>query len=124
MRTVERAADQLEHAYMEENDRTEEEIIRGAVLRLNGTVLGIVFGAVAALILFVSTNWLVWKGGDVVGPHLELLSQFFIGYSVTFAGSFIGAAYAFLVGFLSGLFVGWVYNAVVFLRSRKHTSQV
>lgn len=87
-------------------------------MRLNGTILGIVLGTVAALILFVATNWLVLKGGDVVGPHLELLSQFFIGYSVTFAGSFIGAAYGFLAGFLCGLFLSWVYNTVVFLRSR------
>lgn len=115
MNSLDQAANRLDDPIADE--RAEEELIRRAVLRLNGTVLGIVLGAIAALILFVSTNWLVLKGGDVVGPHLGLLSQFFIGYSVTFTGSLIGAAYAFAIGFLGGLFVGWVYNTVVFLRS-------
>ena len=97
---------------------SEEQIIKRAVVRLSGQVLGLVMGFVGAIVIFAATNWLVIKGGDVVGPHLGLLSQFFIGYSVTFAGSFIGAAYGFLVGYISGLLIGWIYNAVVFLRTR------
>ena len=38
------------------------------------------------------------KGGPVVGPHLELLGQYLIGYRVTFGGSFVGLAYGFLAG--------------------------
>ena len=94
----------------------EEQLLKRAVVRLSGQVLGIVLGVIAALGIFIATNWLVIKGGDVVGPHLGLLSQFFIGYSVTFVGSLVGAAYGFLVGYLTGLIIGWVYNAVVFLR--------
>jgi hypothetical protein len=97
---------------------SEEELIKHAVLRLNGHILGFVLGFVGALIIFVATNWLVLKGGDVVGPHLSLLGQFFIGYSVTFTGSLIGAAYGFITGYLSGLLIGWIYNAVVFLKIR------
>jgi hypothetical protein len=95
----------------------EEVLLKKAVLHLNGHILGFIFGIVGALIIFAATNWLVFKGGEVVGPHLGLLSQFFIGYDVTFAGSFIGAAYAFAFGYLGGLFIGWVYNAVVFLKN-------
>lgn len=98
--------------------RKEEELIKHAVLKLNGNVLGFVIGAVCALTLFVATNWLVLKGGDVVGPHLQLLDQFYLGYSVTFVGSFIGAAYAFATGYILGLFIGWIYNGVLFLKSR------
>ena len=94
----------------------EEQMLKRAVVRLSGQVLGIVLGVIAALGIFVATNWLVIKGGDVVGPHLGLLSQFFIGYSVTFVGSLIGAAYGFVVGYLTGLIIGWVYNAVVLFR--------
>jgi hypothetical protein len=99
--------------------KAEEQILKNAVLRLNGNILGFVFGVVGALIIFAATNWLVLKGGDVVGPHLGLLSQFFIGYSVTFIGSFVGAAYGFVVGYLSGLVIGSVYNAVIFLKTPK-----
>jgi hypothetical protein len=97
---------------------SEEQIIKRAVVRLSGQVLGLVMGFVGAIVIFAATNWLVIKGGDVVGPHLGLLGQFFIGYSVTFVGSFIGAAYGFVVGYLGGLMIGWIYNAVVFLRNR------
>lgn len=95
---------------------TEDQIIRHAVLRLNGNVLGFVLGSISALIIFAATNWLVLKGGEVVGPHLNLLGQFFIGYSVTFVGSLIGAVYSFVIGYLSGILLSWMYNAVVFLK--------
>lgn len=97
---------------------SEEEIIRQAVVRLNGHILGFVLGAIGALVIFVATNWLVLKGGEVVGPHMGLLDQFLIGYSVTFKGSLIGAAYLFVIGYLCGLFIAWVYNWVVSLRFR------
>ena len=95
----------------------EEALIKHAVTRLNGKVLGFVIGAVFAVGIFVATNWLVLKGGEVVGPHMGLLDQFYWGYSVTFVGSFVGAAYAFVTGFLCGLFIGWIYNAVLYLKS-------
>lgn len=112
--------DEPESSYAHNNPHeiAEEEIIRRAVLRLNGNILGFVMGSVAALVIFTATNWLVLKGGEVVGPHLALLGQFFIGYSVSFTGSLIGAIYGFFLGYLSGLFIGWVYNAVLFLRRR------
>lgn len=101
-----------------EQARGEEKIIKTAVLRLNGHLLGFIAGTIAALLLFAATNWLVFKGGDEIGPHLGLLNQFFYGYSVTFTGSLIGAAYAFTTGYLSGLFVGWIYNWVIFFKSK------
>lgn len=97
----------------------EEELIKHAVIRLNGNVLGFVLGSVLALAIFVATNWLVIKGGEVVGPHMQLLDQFYWGYTVTFVGSFIGAAYAFVTGYVAGLFIGWIYNGVLFLKSWK-----
>lgn len=96
--------------------KAEEELLKQAVQRLNGNVLGLVIGIIGGLIIFVATNWLVIKGGEVVGPHLSLLSQFFIGYSVTFVGSLIGAAYGFVTGYLGGRIIGWIYNGVVFLK--------
>ncbi len=91
----------------------DEELLRRAVVRLNGNILGVVFGIVLGLMIFVATNWLVFKGGPVVGPHLALLGQFFIGYRVTFLGSLIGLAYGFLCGFVGGWILAWIYNRVV-----------
>jgi len=98
----------------------EEQILKKAVLRLNGQILGFVLGFIGALIIFAATNWLVLKGGENVGAHLGLLGHFFIGYDVTFVGSFIGAAYGFVTGYLSGLIIGWIYNAVVFFKTPKN----
>ncbi len=54
-----------------------------------------------------------------MGPHLSLLSQFFIGYSVSFVGSLIGMAYGFLSGYLSGRIVAWIYDRVVAIATRR-----
>ncbi len=98
----------------------EDEILKKAVLRLNGHILGFVLGFIGALIIFVATIWLVIKGGTNVGQHLGLLSHFFIGYHVTYLGSFIGAAYGFVSGYLSGLIIGWIYNAVIFFKNPRN----
>jgi hypothetical protein len=54
-----------------------------------------------------------------VGPHLGLLGEFFIGYSVTFVGSLIGFAYAFVCAFVIGYSVARIYNWVADLRNNK-----
>jgi hypothetical protein len=91
-------------------------------MRLNALVHGVVAGLLVGLGIFIATNWLVLKGGKVVGPHLALLGQFFIGYQVTFVGSLIGFAYGFLSGFVIGYFVAFMYNRVVDFRERKRAN--
>lgn len=86
--------------------------VRGALLRLNARVWGITVGLIAGLMLFVATNVLVLRGGEVVGPHLGLLGVFLPGYRVTVLGSVIGFVYAFVIGYAVGRLVGTVYNAV------------
>lgn len=93
-----------------------DEVVVARLLRLNAIAQGVVTGVVAGLAVFVATNWLVLKGGRVVGPNLALLSQFFIGYRVTFVGSLIGFAYAFVVGFAAGFLISSMYNWLVDLR--------
>jgi hypothetical protein len=100
-----------------------EEIVLTRIIRLNATVQGVVTGLMAALGIFVTTNWLVLKGGEVVGPHLALLGQFFIGYRVTFGGSLIGAAYGFVCGFVVGGLVAKLYNGLVHLREGRSQGQ-
>ncbi|MEX5214739.1 MAG: hypothetical protein NW703_11305 [Nitrospiraceae bacterium] len=103
---------------------SEDEKLFSAILRLNSKVFGLVLGLLVGSMIFVATNWLVIKGGHVtpegehvVGPHLQLLSQFFIGYRVSFVGSLIGFAYGFALGTLGGALVGWIYNRIVDLRN-------
>jgi hypothetical protein len=99
-----------------------EKLLRG-ILRLNAQMLGLILGLLGGLAIFLATNWLLIKGGHidssgkyVVGPHLQLLSQFFIGYKVSFLGSIIGFFYGFAMGTLSGTAIGWIYNKIVDFR--------
>jgi len=104
---------------MEDNQSDLEKVVLTRLLRLNAIVQGVVTGTIAGLAIFIATNWLVLKGGDVVGPHLSLLSQFFIGYEVTFVGSLIGFAYGFGYGFIGGYLVARMYNWIAGLREDK-----
>ncbi len=104
--------------------KKEEEKLFSGVLRINTKILGLVSGLLIGFVIFVATNWLVIKGGHtassgeiVVGPHLNLLSQFFIGYKVSFLGSLIGFAYGFALGTLGGSLTGWIYNKFVKFRN-------
>jgi hypothetical protein len=107
---------------MADNGNSLEGIVLTRLLRLNAKVHGAVTGLVLGLAIFVATNWLVLKGGKVVGPHLALLGQFFIGYRVTFVGSLIGFAYGFVSGFVIGYFVAFMYNRLVDLREKRRSN--
>lgn len=101
----------------------EERLLKG-VLRLNAKILGLALGILMGFVIFIGTNWLLIKGGHitpdgkyVVGPHLQLLSQFFIGYKVSFLGSIVGFFYGFALGTICGSAIGWIYNKIVDLRT-------
>ncbi|MGD2148669.1 MAG: hypothetical protein PVH41_18400, partial [Anaerolineae bacterium] len=98
-----------------EVQNTDTKELYAKVLRLNASALGLVLGLLCGISLFIATNWLVIKGGDPVGPHLALLSQYFIGYRVSFVGSLIGFLYAFVIGGLGGVLIGWIYNRALHL---------
>ena len=87
--------------------------VEKTLMRMNEQGWGIALGLLLGLGLFVATNVLVLKGGDVVGPHLGLISIFFPGYRVTFLGSFVGFVYAFVVGYGFGRTVSVIYNRLV-----------
>ena len=83
------------------------------VLRLDAMAQAISLGVLLGLGIFVATNWLVLKGGDVVGPNLALLAQFCPGYRVTFLGSVIGFVYGLFYGGVAGYAVSTLYNRVL-----------
>ena len=87
-----------------------------AVVRMQSGILALVFASICGLGLFVMTVWLVIKDGPMVGLHLELLNNYFIGYSVTWTGSIVGFFYGSLVGAIIGWAIGKIYNRIVGLR--------
>jgi ABC-type nitrate/sulfonate/bicarbonate transport system permease component len=109
---------------MDDTAQSGQNKLFSAVLRLNTKMLGMVLGLLFGFAIFIATNWLIIKGGHitpggeyVVGPHLQLLSQFFIGYRVSFLGSIIGFFYGFALGTLCGAAIGWIYNKIAVFRN-------
>ena len=104
---------------MDKTKPPDDKKLFSTVLKLNIKILGLVLGLLLGMFIFIATNWLVIKGGHigptgeyVVGPHLQLLSQFFIGYRVSFLGSVIGFFYGFALGTLCGAATAYIYNKI------------
>ncbi len=58
--------------------------------------------------LLLMTWWLlIWEGPD---PQPVFLSRFYLGYRVTWGGSFIGLGWALADGLLGGAVLAWLYN--------------
>jgi protoporphyrinogen oxidase len=93
---------------------TLKEAFSKAFAKLDRFALGLSTGVMFGLLLFLGTLVLVLKGGEVVGPNLGLLDQFFFGYSVTLPGSLLGFIYGFITGFIAGWSFAFLRNAVLF----------
>ena len=92
-----------------------EEALSHAFLRVDPLAFGVATGLVSGLILFLATLILVLKGGEVVGPRLGLLGEFFPGYAVTAPGSLIGLVYGIVFGFVCGWAIAYIRNVIIFL---------
>ena len=102
--------------YLEEDKAKEtgrsvrEKVLIGTFARMDKLALAVAVGSVSGLLFFLATLWLVIKGGKVVGPKLQLLAQYFIGYTVTVEGAFIAFCYSFVWGFLFGWLFAYLRN--------------
>jgi protoporphyrinogen oxidase len=92
-----------------------QDALAGVFPKLDRVAFGLSLGVAAGVLLFLATLTLVLKGGDVVGPNLQLLSQYFPGYSVTVLGSIFGLIYGFAGTFIGGWMLAFLRNTTVFL---------
>jgi len=105
-----------EEAYLEEDKKAKDEqrllenVLRQAFARMDKLAFASGLGSVAGLLFFVATVWLVVKDGAVVGPTLQLLSQYFVGYTVSLKGAIIAFGYSFFWGFLFGWLFAYLRN--------------
>ena len=90
--------------------------IRPGIARLRAAILGIAFGILFGVGLFVVTAWLVVRGGPNIGQHLSLLGNYYPGYTVTWTGAFVGLVYGALTGGAIGYSTAWLYNTVALRR--------
>jgi hypothetical protein len=90
--------------------------VRRAVARMKAGILGLVFGLIFGVGLFSMTAILLIENGPNTGYHLSLLGNYFIGYTVTWKGAFIGFLWAFAAGVIIGWSIGIIYNWIVAIR--------
>ncbi len=92
-----------------------EELPRAASLLfapLDKRAFGAAIGVVTGLIVFLLTaidlilNSPPWLG-------LSLINEYFAGYSVSWAGAFIGLAWGLMAGFCAGWFLAFTRNLVL-----------
>ena len=105
-----------EEEYLEEDKQHQtgqiisEKDLQRVFAQMDKLAFATAVGSVAGLLIFLATAWLIIKGGPVIGPNLQLLSQYFVGYTVTVQGSFIGFGYSFGWGFLFGWLYAYLHN--------------
>ena len=87
-----------------------EQVLMRVMARMDKLGFATAVGTVSGLLMCLATLWLLVRGGDVVGPNLQLLNQYFIGYTVTFSGALIGLAHGFFWGFVWGWLVAYLRN--------------
>jgi len=87
-----------------------EQILIQAFARIDKMALGVAAGLVGALLVCLCTIVVLVKGAEAVRPILALLEQFFIGYTVSWKGSIVGASYGFVAGFALGWTTAFLRN--------------
>ena len=109
-----------------ELERAVERAVVLAFAPLHKRVFGTAIGIAAALCVALATLIAVLRLPEHIG--LALLSVYFRGYEVSWAGILIGAAWAGAVGFVGGWFVAFVRNFVLatwllYIRVRANLAQ-
>lgn len=89
----------------------EERALQLAFLPLYKRAFGVAAGVTLGLIIFVATLIQLVRVGS--GDPLELLSQYFYGYTVSVRGAFIGLGWGFVAGFAIGFFFAFCRNLAV-----------
>lgn len=86
------------------------------VLLMSGAALGVGLGALLALQLLLTTNWLVVRGTAPYSANAALLGHYLPGYTVSFWGSLVGAIQLFAIAYVISNVLSGVYNFVARLR--------
>jgi hypothetical protein len=90
-----------------------DEVLVQIFARIDQVALGLALGVVSGAGLFLATVSLLIKGGERVGPTLQLINNYVPGYSVTWSGALIGAAGGLVLGFIIGWAVAFVRNVMM-----------
>jgi len=77
-------------------------------MNLNIKAMAIAFGLVWGISIFVITWCIILLEGS--SNTVTFIGKFYIGYSLTPAGSIIGFIWGLIDGAIGGALFGWLYN--------------
>jgi hypothetical protein len=77
-------------------------------MKLNVKALALTCGLLWGGAVLFATLWLLALGYD--GFLISRLDHFYLGYSFSVAGAFIGLFYGFVDGAIGGALLAWLYN--------------
>ncbi len=86
-----------------------DEVLLLGFARMDKLAFATATGSVSGLLIFLATCWLIFTGASERIP-LYLLGEYFLGYTVTLQGAFIGMGHGFLWGFLWGWLFAYLRN--------------
>jgi hypothetical protein len=109
------------------DDKTVDRHLLSAFAPLHRSALAIACGVVSGALLLGATVISILRG-LFPAPNLNLLAQFFWGYSVTWQGAFVGFIWGWAVGFVLGYAFALARNTAIWLwltviRSRAEMDQ-
>jgi hypothetical protein len=71
--------------------------------------LGVAVGIVWSIGVFFAGIFAMFHWGNA---FVDVIGSFYIGYGASLLGAVIGALWALADGFVAGVVVAWIYNAV------------
>ncbi len=95
--------------------RNETESLVYVFTPLHKRGMGAGVGVAAAAVVFLMTAVPLIRGGAEL-PELGLFGQYFSGYSVSWSGALIGAAWAGFAGYVMGWFLAFLSNFMLAIR--------
>jgi hypothetical protein len=77
-------------------------------MKLNVKALALSSGIVWGATVFLATLWLLIRGHE--GTLISRLDHFYLGYSFSYPGAFVGLVWGFIDGVIGGAVFAWLYN--------------
>jgi hypothetical protein len=77
-------------------------------MKFNIKSFSLTCGIIWGLTILLSTWWILITGAS--GKTFGKLSKFYLGFSVSWGGAFIGLIWGFVDGLILGAVFAWLYN--------------
>lgn len=118
--------DHLTHTPLRDIEEQQEQELVLLFAPLHKRAFGFATGLAVGIVVFLATALYLLRPNPAI--HLELLAQYFYGYTVSWRGALVGLAWGCLTGFVAGWFAAFCRNlalvlSLLLVRSRAELDQ-